>query len=156
LLRSVRSFGAEHRDQAAVVILTQLLVIDDLRDGDPELLAEHFGAARRIPVDEAHSAAARRIALVESRRAAALALDSGPASTWVLRDVLRDIAGHDPLLAIELTDTVPPEFSATRSVILTQVAGQADPQDTKIIDALNRRIASPESSGDARQALRYY
>ena len=145
LLRSVRSFGAERREQAAVVILTQLLMIDDLRDGDAELLAEHFDAAR-IPVHDAYGAAASRIALVEPRRAAALAVDSGPTSTSVLRDVLRDIAARDLRLAIELTDTVSPEFSVTRSVILGAVGGLADPRDTKIIDELNRRIAPPESS----------
>lgn len=153
LLRGVHLFiSDEDRETAALIILTQLIVINDLRDADTEILAKRFGITK-IPLREAYSAAARRIALVEPRRAVALALDSGGASTWVLRDVLRDIATRNLRLAIELTDTVPPEHSGTRSVILGAVGSLANPQDDEIIEELNHRIGLPASSGAVSYVL---
>ena len=152
LLRSAQGFGSERRAEAALVILTQLIIIDDLRDDDAELLAHRFGSGP-IPVHEARGAAARRIALIEPRRAAVLALDSGPNSTWVLLDVLRDIAACDLRLAVELTDLVEPELSGTRSVILGGIGALVDPGDSELIEELNRRITPPENSSLARHAL---
>jgi hypothetical protein len=146
LLLSVRPVSTESPQKAGLVALTQLLVINELRDGDAERLAQNFKVAA-IPSDDAFGAAARRIALVEPQRAVALALESGPTSTWTLRDVLRDIAARDLGLAVELTDTVDPQFSGTRSVILGAVGALVDPQNTEIIDELHRRIPPPESSG---------
>ena len=139
LLRSIRFEDAETPQAAALSALVQLLVIDDLRDRDAELLAQHFKAAT-VADHEARGAAARRIASAQPRRAAALALDSGPTSTWTLSDVLRDVAARDPELAIELTDTVDPRFSGTRSVILGAVGALVDPQNTRVIAELKRRI----------------
>ena len=145
LLRSIRFEDAETPRDAALSALVQLLVIDDLRDGDAELLAQHFKAARWPTTCTRPRLTSDRVG--QPRRAAALALDSGPTSTWTLRDVLRDVAARDLGLAIELTDTVDPGFSGTRSVILGAVGALVDPQNTRVIAELNRRIAPPESSG---------
>jgi hypothetical protein len=145
LLRSVEYHRAEVGDQAALAVLVELFVIGDFRDGDAESAAQRFGVSR-VNMEELYGAAARRLASTEPRRAAALALESGPVATWVLRDVLQDIASRDLRLAVELTDLVGPQFSGTRSVILGTVGALVDPRDTQVIDALNRRIPPPETS----------
>ena len=60
LVRSIRFEDAETPQDAALSALVQLLVIDDFRDGDAELLAQHFKAAT-VADYEARGAAARRI-----------------------------------------------------------------------------------------------
>ena len=117
----------------------------DFRDGDAESVAQRFGVSR-VSTEKLYEAVARRLAPTEPRRAAALALESGPTSTWVLRDVLQDIASRDIRLAVELTDLVDPQFSGTRSVILGAVGALVDPGDSQAIDALNGRIPPPETS----------
>ena len=152
LLRSAGYRGAESGDEAALAVLVELFAIGDFRDDDAELAARRF-AVPGVRMESLYGAAARRMASTEPRRAAALALQSGPTATWTLRDVLRDIASRDLRLAVELTDIVEPQFSATRSIVLGAVGALVDPQDTGVIDALNRRIPPPETSAVAALVL---
>jgi hypothetical protein len=155
LLRSVqftRLGRLEAPEQAAQAILVQLLVIDDLGPGDAELVGGHF-RTRRVAMHEVRGAAATRIAAAEPRRAAGLALDSGPTSTWTLRDVLRHVATRDLRLAVELTDIVDASFSGTRSVVLGAVGAMVNPGDTAVIEELSRRVSPPAQSSVVRYVL---
>jgi hypothetical protein len=145
LLRSVRSLSAESPTDAAQAVAIQLLLINDLRDEDAEILARHFEGAT-IRRGEVNGAVARRIALAEPRRAVALAWASGPTSSWILAEVLQSLTARDPELVLEFIDAIDPEFSGTRAIAVGAVGGVIDPTNTAFIDELNRRTTLPEGS----------
>lgn len=135
----------EHGDQAACTVLTELACLDALRDGDAAALAETFGAqgAKKY---EAFEAAARRIAAREPRRAWALALRSGPAQTWVLRDIVTAAAPTDPAAALALIDSIERRNTATRSILLGALGACVDPDDEARMAELWRRLPRLEEA----------